>query len=128
MALSIKRPLHSIVILLTMSVLALSIYSFYDGIIALQYGSTDYSYQIITGILGTVTSVYMITALMKRLGLSKQTVQPNIVTVIECRKCGFKQIRKFAKEDYVLKNVGNCQKCNEPMLITGIYAEETKKK
>ena len=111
-----------------MSVLILSIYFIYDGTTALQHGSTDYSYQIMTGIAGIVTSIYMITQFMRRLGLGEQIIQPNVVTVVECRKCGFKQIRKFAKGDYVLKSVENCQKCNEPMLITGIYAEETKKK
>ena len=51
-----------------------------------------------------------------------------MLTTIECRKCGFKNVRPFAKGDYVFKAVENCQKCNEPMLITGIYIEEVKKK
>ncbi len=129
MGLSLKKSLHSIIILLTMSVLFLSIYFIYDGTIALQQGSLDYSFQLMSGIAGIVTSIYMMTSFMKRLGFGEQKVEPNVVTVIECKKCGFKQIRKFTKGDFVFKNVGNCQKCsNEPMIITGIYAEETKKK
>ncbi len=65
---------------------------------------------------------------MRRIGLTKQPKSPNVVTRIECQKCGFHQIRKFVKGDFVLKSVKNCQKCEEPMLIMGIYVEEDKTK
>jgi uncharacterized ferredoxin-like protein len=65
---------------------------------------------------------------MRRIGIAKQPPPPNVVTRIECQKCGFHQIRKFEKGDYVLKNASNCQKCAEPMLIVGIYVEEDKTK
>ena len=128
MSLSTQRHLQPIIIILAVSLLVLSIYFTYEGFTAFHNGSADYIYQLLTGILGIVTSVYMLTQFTRRLRINKQITPPNIVTVIECRKCGFKQIRKFSKGDYVLKSVENCQKCNEPMLITGIYMEEVKKK
>jgi len=52
------------------------------------------------------------------------------MTIIECRKCGFKNVREFQRGDYIFKQMGTCEKCNEPLLVTGIYREikEPKKK
>ena len=128
----VKKPLQSIIpyviFILAVSLLVLSAYFIYGGVAEFQSGSPDYLTQLTTGIFGAVSSVYMLTRFMKRFRVPQQPPTPNIVTVIECKKCGFKQIRKFTKDDYVFKSIENCLKCNEPMLITGIYAEETKKK
>ena len=121
-----RMPLISMTFLLILGIVIVSIYFIYDGVAAYLGGSTNYTYQIMEGTLGFITSTYMMTHFMKRLGIRHRPTSPNIVTVIECRKCGFKQIRKFMKGDYILKSVENCQKCNEPMLITGIYSEEVK--
>ena len=128
MSLSVRRNLQSIVVILAVSLLVLSIYFVYDGVTAFQQGSTDYIYQLTTGVFGIMASAYMLSQFTRRLRLSQRAAPPNIVTVIECRKCGLKQIRKFVNGDYVFKSVENCQKCVDPMLITGIYAEEVKKK
>ena len=128
----VKKPLQSIIpsiiFVLAVSLLVLSAYFIYDGVIAMQHGSTDYLSQITTGIFGVVSSIYMLTRFMKRFRVPQKPPEPNIVSVVECKKCGLKQIRKFTKDDYVLKSVENCVKCNEPMLINGIYSEEIKKK
>jgi hypothetical protein len=128
MELSLRKPLFSVALLLAVGILIVSLFYLYDGVTSFQRGSTGFSYQLMIGMLGLMTSFYAVAQFMKWFGISQQTPTPNIVTVIECRKCGFKQIRKFVKGDYVFKSVDNCQKCNEPMLITGIYAEELKKK
>ncbi|MFQ6076467.1 MAG: hypothetical protein ACE5Z5_10100 [Candidatus Bathyarchaeia archaeon] len=51
-----------------------------------------------------------------------------IFTTTECLKCGFKNIRRFVKGDYVLKTSDSCPKCDEPMTVTSIYTEEKGKK
>lgn len=122
-----RRPLTSIVLLFIVGVFIFSIYYLYDAVIAFVGSSTNAVYQLMIGLLGFTASFYMMTQFMRRLTMAPQP-PPNIVTAIECRKCGFKNVRTFAKGDYVLKTVENCQKCNEPMLITGIYVEEVRKK
>ena len=115
--------------MLAVSLLVLSVYFLYEGVAAFQQGSMDYVNQLMTGILGIMTSFFMLRQFVRRLlHMNQEPRLPNLVTVVESKKCGFKQIRKFVKGDYILKSVENCQKCNEPMIITGIYAEETKKK
>jgi len=125
---SIQRSLQSIIIMLAASLLVLSVYFIYEGFTAFKQGSADYIYQLMTGMIGVAMSIYMLTQFTRRLHINRQAPPPEIVTVVECRKCGFKQVKKFTKGDYVLKSVENCQKCNEPMLIAGIYMEEAKKK
>lgn len=49
---------------------------------------------------------------------------PKVMTIIECRKCGFKNTREFQRGDYVFKELEACQKCSEEkQMITGIYKE-----
>ena len=127
-----KKPLQSLIptilFILAITLLVLSAYFIYDGVVAMQNGSTDYLSQITTGVFGILSSVYMLTRYMKRFRVPQKPPEPNIVTIVECKNCGLKQIRKFTKEDYILKSVENCVKCNIPMLINGIYSEEIKKK
>lgn len=103
--------------------LALSTYYLYRAFQFYEEGATDNSiiYAII-GITGIAITFYMTFILRKRSVTRKES--PPIMTTIECEKCGFKNLRKFSKGDYVYKNIGNCEKCNEPMLLTAIYAEE----
>ena len=52
---------------------------------------------------------------------------PRVITTLECPKCDFKNIRDFQRGDYIFKETGPCQKCNEKMKITAIYREAKKK-
>jgi len=51
----------------------------------------------------------------------------SITTIIECKKCGFRNVREFQRGDYIFKEVELCQKCNQNMLITAIYKEVKEK-
>ena len=51
-----------------------------------------------------------------------------IITVTECQKCDFKNIRKFVKGDFVMKEADDCPKCKKPILITAIYQKPEAKK
>ena len=53
---------------------------------------------------------------------------PQVLTTLECPKCDYKSIRDFQREDYIFKETGPCQKCDENMKITAIYREVKKKK
>lgn len=124
---SSRRPLTPIVLLFVVGVFIFSIYYLYDAITAFFSGSANASFQLLLGLFGFSTSFYTLAQFMRRFIMAPKPL-PKMVTTIECRKCGFKNVRSFAKGDYVFKAVENCQKCNEPMLITGIYVEEVKKK
>ncbi len=108
-------------------ILAISFYYIYSAIASYMRGALEEAFYFgLLGAIGFSISAY-ITYNIGRRRLSQKPL-PRIVTVTECKKCGFKNIAKFARGDYILKTVGNCQKCNEPMLITGVYAEEAKAK
>jgi hypothetical protein len=87
---------------------------------------SSYSFLAI-GVFGLAISVYML--LQTKGKPSHMSIElPRVLTTLECPKCDFKSIRDFQREDYIFKETGSCQKCNEPMKITAIYREAKKKK
>jgi hypothetical protein len=74
------------------------------------------------GILGVAISTYVLVETRRRLSKLKIVVPP-VMTTIECRKCGVKNVRDFQRGDYIFKETDPCQKCNDKMLITAIYRE-----
>ena len=86
----------------------------------------SYSFLAI-GFFGLALSVYM---LLQTRGKPMHVALklPKVITTLECPKCDFKNIRDFQKDDYIFKETGPCQKCNETMKITAIYREVKKKK
>jgi hypothetical protein len=84
----------------------------------------SYSFLLI-GFFGLVLSVYML--LQTRGKPMQATLElPRVITTLECPKCDFKNVRDFQRGDYMFKESGSCQKCNEPMKITAIYREPKK--
>ena len=123
-----KRPLTPMIVLyvIAFGMLSLSAYYIYQALGAYSEGSVDRAlFFAIIAFTGIAVTMYMMSTLMRR---AKKRIIPPVMSTIECLKCGFKNIRKFAVGDYVFKTEGSCQKCNEPMLITAIYTEEVKKK
>ena len=119
-------PVFLIFIVIT-GILAISFYYIYSAVVAYLHGAVEEAfYYGLLGAIGLSISVYITYNISKR-RLSRKPL-PRVVTVTECKKCGFKSLDKFAKGDYVFKTGGNCPKCNEPMLTSGIYAEEAKAK
>jgi hypothetical protein len=84
----------------------------------------SYSFLLI-GFFGLALSVYML--LQSRGKPMNVTLElPRVITTLECPKCDFKSIRDFQRDDYIFKETGSCQKCNETMKITAIYREAKK--
>lgn len=86
----------------------------------------SYSFLLI-GVFGLALSVYMLMQTRAK-PMHVALELPKVITTLECPKCDFKNIRDFQKEDYIFKETGPCQKCNETMRITAIYREAKKKK
>jgi hypothetical protein len=79
------------------------------------------------GFFGLALSVYMLMQ-TRRTSTSAVSDMPRVLTTLECPKCDFKNIRDFQRGDYIFKETGTCQKCQETMKITAIYREPKKKK
>jgi len=126
---STPARISSFVLLVIFITLALSLVAL---ILAIQAWFTPgqepvAGYLLLIGFLGAGLSTYVLFQTRKRIKrLSIKT--PSVTTTIECRKCGFKNIRDFQRGDYIFKEVDPCQKCNENMLITAIYKEVEEKK
>ncbi len=117
-----------IFIIFALGLFVVALYYTIEGVTALQQGDGQgISYQLITGLFGIAVSGYMIYQFRRRMTMAKPPTRPNLTTIVECKECNFKNLRKFVKGDYIFKSEGTCQKCDEAMLITGIYAEKTKK-
>jgi hypothetical protein len=46
-----------------------------------------------------------------------------LVSVLGCSKCGYEEIRKYGKGDYVGRPVGTCPRDGSRMVIKAIYVE-----
>lgn len=82
---------------------------------------------VLIGFAGLVLSAYVILQLRRR-ATRLSIVIPPVTTTVECKKCGFKNVREFQRGDYIFKEAGPCQKCSdEKMMITAIYREVKEK-
>jgi hypothetical protein len=107
--------------------LALSLTALILAITAFNYGNEIVAgLLLMMGFLGVALSGYVLFQTRRRI-LRLRIETPSINTTIECKKCGFKNVREFQRGDYIFKEVGPCQKCNEKMLITAIYREVKEK-
>ena len=107
-------------ITLTLSLAALIVaYSYFgsDPIVA--------GWLTLMGFLGFAIAAYVLFQIRRR-ARRLSIVAPPVTTTIECKKCGFKNMREFQRGDFIFKEVDNCQKCNEKMMITAIYREAKK--
>lgn len=85
------------------------------------------TYLALIGVIGLASSIYVIFQARKRAKNLKIKDLP-IVTTIECRKCGFKNVRNFERGDYVLKELEPCEKCKDTnKMITAIYRKVDQK-
>jgi ribosomal protein L37AE/L43A len=122
------RVLLPLIILLVVAggMLSISVYYLFSAWMAYQRNdvSTAMYYSIIGG-AGIAITFYTTFIARKRSIIKKET--QSIVTTTVCPNCGYKTVKKFSKGDYVFKTGANCEKCNQPMLITSIFAEEPNK-
>jgi len=116
--------LVAILIAFTLSISAL--YIAVDSIINQTDLTSSYSFLAI-GFFGLAITAYILFQTRKR-PIPESLKTPKVLTTLECPKCDFKNIRDFERGDYIFKDAGPCQKCNEKMIISAIYREEHKDK
>jgi hypothetical protein len=115
-----------LVIIFGIFILSLSaLYIAFDNIINQIDLPSSYSF-LALGIFGLALSGYLL--LQTRAKPKRVIVEmPRVITTLECPKCDFKNIRDFERGDYIFKETGPCQKCDDKMTITAIYREAKKK-
>jgi len=124
---SATTKISSFVLMIIFITLALSLTALILSINAFTYGEQVVAgYLLLIGFLGVALSTYVLLQTRKRI-LRLRIETPSITTTIECKKCGFKNVREFQRGDYVFKEVEPCKKCNDKMLITAIYKEVKEK-
>jgi cation transport ATPase len=106
--------------------LALSFVALIFGATVVEQNTEASWVLLLLGFLGVSLSTYVLFQTRRRLSKLK-IVLPPVVTTIECKKCGFKNVREFQRGDYIFKEGEPCQKCNDKMLITAIYREVKEK-
>lgn len=84
------------------------------------------TYLLILGAIGIIFSLYTLIQVRRRI-FRMRIESPPITTTIECKKCGYKNVREFQRGDFIFKEVDHCEKCNDKMLITAIFREVKEK-
>jgi hypothetical protein len=118
--------ISSFVLMVVLVTLALSLVALIFGGYVLNENSEAAWILVLIGFLGVATSTYVLFQTRRRLSKLKIVVPP-VTTTIECKKCGSKEVREFQRGDYMFKELGPCQKCNDKMMITAIYREVKEK-
>jgi hypothetical protein len=114
-------------LMIVLIVLALSIVSLIFSVSAFIEGNELVAgYLLVIGFIAMGLAGYVLFQSRKRVA-SMKIEAPKVMTTIECRKCGFKSVREFKRGDFVFKDLDPCQKCDDTMIITGIYKEVKEK-
>jgi len=123
-----RQSLIFILLSIVFSILAVVLLGF--GLLKFQENSDTYllSDILASGFLCLLLSLFFAYQHKRRLQF-KLTPRYLSVTVIKCSNsdCNFREEREFKRGDYVFKEVGNCPKCNNPLLIESIYARPLRK-
>lgn len=109
-----------IIVILAMSLIALllSIDSY------VRYGKIDVINMVLS--ISTVfLALYMFLQLRRKINVGLEALK--VLTVIQCLKCGYSNVREFEKGDYILKETGSCPKCDGKLIIYSIFRETMNK-
>jgi len=120
--------ISTFVFMIVLAVMALSIVAFGLAVNAYLIGQEVVAiYLVIIGVVAMALSAYVLLQ-SRRTAVMMKTASSKMMTTIECRKCGFKNVKDFQRGDYVYKELEACQKCPEDkMIITAIFREVKEK-
>jgi hypothetical protein len=121
---STANKISTYLMFIVLIVLALSIVALFSAVYAFSLGNElAAGFLIIIGLFALALSAAVLYQTRRRTATMKIDT-PKVMTIIECKKCGFKNTREFQRGDYVFKELDACQKCSEEkQMITGIYKE-----
>lgn len=116
----------SLVLLMIFITLALALTALFLAVVVFSNDILVEGWLVLIGIAGIGLSAYVVLQ-MRRHATHPSVEVPPIMTTIECKKCGYKNVREFQRGDYTFKEAGPCPKCNEKMIISAIYREVKEK-
>lgn len=120
------RRISSIFMIIAFVMLILSAAALYQVVEAYRNGKLDFP-SIVLSLSAITISLYMLLQFrIKPLKLGFEAKK--VLTTVECLECGYQNIRDFQREDYILKTVESCPKCNEKAVISSIYRQPEEKK
>ena len=123
----VANRISTFLLMIVLAVLALSIIALVFGVNAYVQGNENVAlYLISIGILSMGLAIYVLFQSRRRMAKMK-IEEPKMMTTIECRKCGTKDIREFERGDFVYKELDKCDKCEDNKMITSIYKEVKEK-
>jgi hypothetical protein len=109
--------------MIVLIVLALSIVALVWAAMSIEENPLMTGYLAVIGFIAMTLSAYVLLQSRRRV-VTMKIENPSMMTTIECKKCGVKNVREFQRGDYVFKELGPCQKCpEEKMIITAIFKE-----
>jgi hypothetical protein len=124
---SAPTKMSTYLLMIVLIVLALSILSLIFSVSAFVEGNELVAgYLLVIGFLAMGLAGYVLFQSRKRVA-SMKIEAPKVMTTIECRKCGIKSTREYQRGDFVFKDLDPCQKCDDKMVITGIFKEVKEK-
>mgnify|MGYP001077534110 CR=1 FL=1 len=125
---SATAKISTFVLMIVFIVLALSLVALALAVNAYILGEDIVAgYLLVIGFIAMTLSAYVLLQSRRR-AMSLKIENPPMMTTIECKKCGSKNVREFQRGDYVFKELGPCQKCpDDKMIITAIYKEVKEK-
>jgi len=117
-----------LMIAFSVAVLGYSVWMLYTGLLSMKEGNMEsFYYTMFISLIGIMLALSSLTQIRRRVSILPK-LGAKVLTVALCEKCSFKVIRNFSAGDYVFRETGKCQQCNEPMYISQIYQEEPRKK
>lgn len=113
--------ISTFLLMIVLAVLTLSIIALIFGAQAyLMENDTVALYLFSIGFLSMGLAGYVLFQSRRRMAKMK-IEEPKTMTTIECRKCETKDVREFERGDFVYKELGKCDKCEDNKIITAIY-------
>ena len=105
---SASTKISTYLMMIVLIVMALSIVALVSAVYVFE---SDFQFAVILLAMGLIAmgmSVYVLLQSRKRLA-SMKIEAPKVMTTIECKKCGFKNVREFQRGDFVFKDLDPCQ-------------------
>ncbi|MEM3194237.1 MAG: hypothetical protein QXH97_04565 [Candidatus Bathyarchaeia archaeon] len=119
-----RAPIFFIAVILIM--LVMSIAAFILAITVYLTQNTVEYMNIILSASAILLSIYLLLQMRRRtLGPSLEPLK--VLTVIRCVGCNYESMREFERGDYILKEIGQCPKCNGTLYIHSIFREVKEK-
>ena len=124
---SATRRISSFLYMVVLVVMVMALVALALAVNAFMVGEQTVAiYLVIIGFIALGLSTYVLMQSRTRAAAMKIET-PQTLTTIECKKCGFKNVREFQRGDYVFKELDKCQKCDDRQIITAIYKEVKEK-